>query len=317
MSGLCESWAHGWPWAPDVALGAIALVVFILAPAAAHADLEYGASATRAFAHAAGSNLHPDRIALPQHPGLEERRARDQRGRDGRRSADQVRAALGWVIAVDGTAAGRSGFRARGGARAASSYSAFPGVRAGRLAHRGRDDRVAFAGGAGTRGRVAHLGCDGAGGGADCDGDRVGRGFWVDLAPLRAAGGRVRGVLRHPEADGCKLPCSVHLEDGTVQAERGRVCATGAATFASALDRVAVLNGIPHQERSWRHSSIASRIRFLTELASDPARGGAFRSSGAADQGCADRAGGGGSAFALLYVTFGDPAMLRPEIASL
>jgi len=42
------------------------------------------------------------------------------------------------------------------------------------------------------------------------------------------------------------------------------------------LDRVAVLNGIPHEERSWRHSSIGSRIRFLTSLAGDPRRAARF-----------------------------------------
>ena len=42
--------------------------------------------------------------------------------------------------------------------------------------------------------------------------------------------------------------------------------------FSSALERVALLNGIPQEERSWRHSSIGSRIRFLTSLAGDPAR---------------------------------------------
>ncbi|MCH9058833.1 MAG: hypothetical protein IIB55_09420 [Planctomycetes bacterium] len=52
--------------------------------------------------------------------------------------------------------------------------------------------------------------------------------------------------------------------------EKDRVCATGAAVFGEALDRVAVLNGIPHEERSWRHSSIASRIRFLNAQAGDP-----------------------------------------------
>lgn len=52
----------------------------------------------------------------------------------------------------------------------------------------------------------------------------------------------------------------------------GRVCATAAAVFASALDRVARLNGIPHEERSWRHSSIGSRIRFLSILAGDPSQ---------------------------------------------
>jgi hypothetical protein len=37
-----------------------------------------------------------------------------------------------------------------------------------------------------------------------------------------------------------------------------------------ALQKVAVLNGIPLAERSWRHSSIAARMRFLTALGGDP-----------------------------------------------
>ena len=56
----------------------------------------------------------------------------------------------------------------------------------------------------------------------------------------------------------------------------GPVCATGAAIFASALDRVALLNGIPQEERSWRHSSIGTRIRFLTSLSGDPRRATQF-----------------------------------------
>jgi STE24 endopeptidase len=87
-----------------------------------------------------------------------------------------------------------------------------------------------------------------------------------------------------PPAAGCTVPCSVHLEGSAAplpaQAEaaaatgpvrgHGRLCASGAAVFASALDRVAILNGIPHDERSWRHSSIESRIRHLSKLAGDP-----------------------------------------------
>ena len=41
----------------------------------------------------------------------------------------------------------------------------------------------------------------------------------------------------------------------------------GAQVMAAALVRVALLNGIPPEARSWRHSSIASRARFLRELA--------------------------------------------------
>ncbi len=76
--------------------------------------------------------------------------------------------------------------------------------------------------------------------------------------------------------DECTVPCSVHIEptgahdSGSMGPRQDRVCATGADVFASALDRVALLNGIPHEERSWRHSSIGSRIRLLMTLAGDP-----------------------------------------------
>ena len=79
-----------------------------------------------------------------------------------------------------------------------------------------------------------------------------------------------------PDADGCNRPCSVHPDEGPELTGTHRVCTTGAAIFVSALDRVAVLNGIPHEERSWRHSSIGSRIRFLTSLSGDPARAERF-----------------------------------------
>ncbi len=79
-----------------------------------------------------------------------------------------------------------------------------------------------------------------------------------------------------PDSAGCRLPCSVHTGDQSVGPAGGGVCATGASIFASALERVAVLNGIPQEERSWRHSSIGSRIRFLTSLAGDPARAARF-----------------------------------------
>jgi STE24 endopeptidase len=79
-----------------------------------------------------------------------------------------------------------------------------------------------------------------------------------------------------PAATECLLPCSVHLDGKNTNDRDGRICATGAAVFSSALDRVALLNGIPHQERSWRHSSIASRIRFLASVAGDPRRAARF-----------------------------------------
>ncbi|MCP4249246.1 MAG: M48 family metalloprotease [bacterium] len=73
----------------------------------------------------------------------------------------------------------------------------------------------------------------------------------------------------------CNLPCAIHDREAVAEpGDRadGPVCSTAAAVFASALDRVAVLNGIPPEERSWRHSSIASRVRFLTSLSGDRGR---------------------------------------------
>ncbi len=74
-----------------------------------------------------------------------------------------------------------------------------------------------------------------------------------------------------PPPEKCVQPCSVHLESRTNDSTDGRVCVTGADVFAHALERVAVLNGIPREEHSWRHSSIGDRIRFLRRLAGDPA----------------------------------------------
>jgi len=77
----------------------------------------------------------------------------------------------------------------------------------------------------------------------------------------------------------CHSPCSVHIDAGRTVDEPDRVCAAGASIFASALERVAYLNGIPKEEPSWRHSSIGSRIRFLVSLAGDPARARGFERS--------------------------------------
>lgn len=75
-----------------------------------------------------------------------------------------------------------------------------------------------------------------------------------------------------PGATECHLPCSVHIHDGNAAQDKDRVCATGAAVFASALDKVATLSGIGHDEPSWRHSSVGNRIRFLVSAAGDPNR---------------------------------------------
>jgi STE24 endopeptidase len=46
----------------------------------------------------------------------------------------------------------------------------------------------------------------------------------------------------------------------------------GAATFASALHRVAVVNNIPVAARNFTHGSIAERVRYLHILSTDPAK---------------------------------------------
>lgn len=50
----------------------------------------------------------------------------------------------------------------------------------------------------------------------------------------------------------------------------------GAATFSSALHRVAVVNNIPLARHEWLHGSIQKRMNFLRDLAAHPARSNAF-----------------------------------------
>jgi len=52
-------------------------------------------------------------------------------------------------------------------------------------------------------------------------------------------------------------------------ARHSPLCATAAAIFADSLERIAVLNGIPAEARSWRHSSIANRMQLLDDYARD------------------------------------------------
>jgi len=78
-----------------------------------------------------------------------------------------------------------------------------------------------------------------------------------------------------PPAELCDQPCFVH---GTALAASPDppppgvrpVCATAARRFADALHRIAVLNGIPAEAKSWRHSSIANRVQLLKQYGYDP-----------------------------------------------
>jgi STE24 endopeptidase len=48
------------------------------------------------------------------------------------------------------------------------------------------------------------------------------------------------------------------------------LCPTGIQTFIRALEKVADLNGIRRDKRSWRHSSIAWRVQFLKGIIAEP-----------------------------------------------
>ena len=50
--------------------------------------------------------------------------------------------------------------------------------------------------------------------------------------------------------------------------EDGRITPEGAAVFSRSLESVAQLNGIPPGQRSWRHGSINSRVRYILWLGS-------------------------------------------------
>ncbi len=83
-----------------------------------------------------------------------------------------------------------------------------------------------------------------------------------------------RCVTASPED--CQLPCFYHGTAAVTGPEipppppQAAVCATAVNVFADGLHRIAVLNGIPPEARSWRHSSIANRIRRLKSYALDP-----------------------------------------------
>jgi STE24 endopeptidase len=72
----------------------------------------------------------------------------------------------------------------------------------------------------------------------------------------------------------CTQPCALHMARSDPPADA--LCATAAHVFADALHDVALLNGIRPEARSWRHSSIAGRSRFVEELALYPERARRF-----------------------------------------
>jgi STE24 endopeptidase len=64
--------------------------------------------------------------------------------------------------------------------------------------------------------------------------------------------------------------CGLHHPPAGQKADRKALCPGAADVFAQALYRIAILNGIAPRARSWRHSSIASRMDFVRALAGDP-----------------------------------------------
>lgn len=69
----------------------------------------------------------------------------------------------------------------------------------------------------------------------------------------------------------CTARCFVHPTLPVDRPPRHAVCTTAVRNFCEALERIAILNGIPIHAHSWRHSSIASRMQHLQRLAADPA----------------------------------------------
>ncbi|MFN0134627.1 MAG: M48 family metallopeptidase [Phycisphaerae bacterium] len=73
----------------------------------------------------------------------------------------------------------------------------------------------------------------------------------------------------------CDRECAMHRDGIDAQSigtgPRDRVCQTAAHVFSDTLNEVAVLNGIPPEVHTWRHGSISGRSRHVQMLASDPA----------------------------------------------
>lgn len=70
----------------------------------------------------------------------------------------------------------------------------------------------------------------------------------------------------------CGRECPLHdsVLAPSPETSRAPLCRTAAHIFGDTLNDVALLNGIPPEAPSWRHSSIASRSRFVQQLAGDP-----------------------------------------------
>jgi STE24 endopeptidase len=89
-----------------------------------------------------------------------------------------------------------------------------------------------------------------------------------------------RRCERQADVDGCRAvscseaACLGHADNEPLPANGRGLCATGIETFISALEKVALLNGISRERpgwlASWQHSTIGKRVRFLERLQADP-----------------------------------------------
>jgi STE24 endopeptidase len=110
----------------------------------------------------------------------------------------------------------------------------------------------------------------------------VGLYFWLVFGHLSRRFERQADVFGSKVVS-CELAeCPPHLDldrelDGdpmtaSTRGSRLPLCRGGLRTFSQALAIVAQCNGMELGRRSWRHGSIASRIRFLEQLEADPGR---------------------------------------------
>jgi len=101
--------------------------------------------------------------------------------------------------------------------------------------------------------------------------------FWLVFGHLS------RRFERQADVFGCKVvscdasECPPHcdFEEGTHGLEPANslspgLCPVGIQIFSAALAKVACQNGIDASARSWRHGSIANRLKFLRRLQADP-----------------------------------------------
>ena len=104
----------------------------------------------------------------------------------------------------------------------------------------------------------------------------VGLYFWLVFGHLSRRFERQADVFGSKVVSCEMADCPPHVDfDGEPTTTRARgarlpLCREGLRTFSGALAIVAQCNGMELGRRSWRHGSVASRIRFLEHLEHNP-----------------------------------------------